>query len=169
MTMPTVTEMSRHFTASAVVFDMPRRLVLLVHHLGTGMWQFPGGHVDPDETGDQTAVREVMEETGVSARLCTTTRLAVPGGRWQPEPLMVVEFPAPAKPGRGEPAHHHLDMLYVATADSAAPVRAQEDEVAGVRWVDLDGLDRPDIRPDVPAVSPLAWAFAAGQLSDARL
>ncbi|SNR25754.1 8-oxo-dGTP diphosphatase [Puniceibacterium sediminis] len=34
-----------------------------------GLWGFPGGKVDPGETLEQAALRELIEETGVTARL----------------------------------------------------------------------------------------------------
>ncbi|WP_232696823.1 NUDIX domain-containing protein [Brevibacillus daliensis] len=34
-----------------------------------GKWSFPAGFVDPGETVDEAAVREVKEETGVTARV----------------------------------------------------------------------------------------------------
>lgn len=40
--------------------------VLLVRYR-SGAWAFPKGHVEPGETLEQTAVREVHEETGVRA------------------------------------------------------------------------------------------------------
>ena len=36
---------------------------LLVHHAGPGHWDFPKGHPDDDEKPEQTAAREVLEET----------------------------------------------------------------------------------------------------------
>ncbi len=46
--------------------------VLMVRHTygeGKGRWILPGGHATHDERLDQTAVREVWEETGVSAEV----------------------------------------------------------------------------------------------------
>lgn len=152
-----ITERSRHFTASAVVIDLQRRMVLLVDHLASSQRQLPGGHVDPDETGHETALREVYEETGVHARLWAPQALTVPGGTWMPTPWMVCEFPAPAKPHKGEPAHRHIDLLYLAVADSTAPLTTQPEEVAGAVWMPIDGLDAAAVRADVPVVVPMAW------------
>lgn len=62
--------------AGGVVFD-PLGHVLLVRYRGSGAWAFPKGHVEEGETFEQTAVREVQEETGVRASVVaplTTTR-----------------------------------------------------------------------------------------------
>ncbi len=39
---------------------------------GTGQWSLPGGHVEFGETPEQTAQREVMEETGLTITQCHT-------------------------------------------------------------------------------------------------
>jgi bis(5'-nucleosidyl)-tetraphosphatase len=41
------------------------RLFLLLHY-PNGHWDFPKGHVEKDETEEQTALRELEEETGIS-------------------------------------------------------------------------------------------------------
>ena len=160
--MRTVTSGSRHFTASAVVIDPGRRVVLLVAHRLTGFYQFPGGHVDEDESADEAALREVAEETGVDFTLWMTPadRIAVPSGTRLPTPLMVCEFPAPADrdPAWLEPAHHHIDLLYLGTADSTAAVVTQQTEVDAVIWWPLDDLDAPGVRPDVAVVARQACA-----------
>ncbi len=53
--------------ASAVVIDSGR--VLLMQRKDLGLWSLPGGHVDAEETVAQAAVREVAEETGLTAEL----------------------------------------------------------------------------------------------------
>ncbi len=41
--------------------------ILLVKHLKTGGWSFPKGHMEPGESEEQTALREIKEETNIDA------------------------------------------------------------------------------------------------------
>ena len=43
-----------------------RRLYLLLHYAG-GHWDFPKGHVESGEGEEQTALREIQEETGITS------------------------------------------------------------------------------------------------------
>lgn len=154
---------SRHLTASAAVFDTRHRLVLLVDHLLSGHRQFPGGHVDPGEDPSECAIREVREETGVECTLWTSTPVTVTNGNVHPAPLVVIEFDAPADPDWGEPAHKHIDLLYIGLADSTRPLTIQPDEVAGAVWLPVDGITRRRVRADVPPVVAAAWTALTGQ------
>jgi 8-oxo-dGTP diphosphatase len=165
--MMAVTETSRHLSASMVVVDLDHRAVLLVHHNATGKWMFPGGHVDPDETPAEAALREVFEETGVRAQVDGQAELDLPEMTWQPSPWLTAEIPAPAKPDRpgkpAEPAHTHIDLLFIGTADSTQALTARLDEVASARWVPIGELDRMDVRAEVPAVAAAAVRHLEGR------
>ncbi len=155
---------SRHVTASAIVFDVAQGRVLLVHHRLSGLWQFPGGHLDPGETADTAAFREVREETGIIAIPWKgdAVRHVQPVGCLlaHPVPFSIAEYPAPADPSWNEPAHTHIDFLYVGHVVGPTDVRTQDDEVAGAVWADVRGLQREPqyrIRPDVPGLALAAW------------
>lgn len=57
-------------TADLVVFSNDMDAVLLVKRGGhpfLGCWAFPGGFANADESVEQTALRELREETGITA------------------------------------------------------------------------------------------------------
>ena len=39
--------------------------ILLIKHIKSGYWSFPKGHVENGETEEETAKREIKEETGI--------------------------------------------------------------------------------------------------------
>ena len=51
--------------------------VLLIRHLNGGHWAFPKGHVEKGETEEQTALREILEETGLAVELDNRYRQVV--------------------------------------------------------------------------------------------
>ena len=54
-------------SCGAVVYRLEngKRMYLLLHY-SEGHWDFPKGHVEPDETEEETARREAKEETGIA-------------------------------------------------------------------------------------------------------
>jgi 8-oxo-dGTP pyrophosphatase MutT (NUDIX family) len=46
--------------------------VAVIRPHGRALWALPKGHVDPGETPEQTATREVREETGLTASLVSS-------------------------------------------------------------------------------------------------
>src|SRR3569833_3334588 len=58
-------------SAGGLVVDAEREQAVLLGRLdrhGRLLWSLPKGHIEDGETVEQTAVREVMEETGIAAR-----------------------------------------------------------------------------------------------------
>lgn len=57
------------------MYDGQVQYLLLMQHNGT--WSFPKGHTEPGETELETALRELQEETGLSAELIPQSRASL--------------------------------------------------------------------------------------------
>lgn len=56
---------SKEHSAGGVIFEDGSVLLILVKNLkGDHVWTFPKGHLEPGETPEAAAIREVSEETG---------------------------------------------------------------------------------------------------------
>ncbi len=57
----------REYSAGGLVFDNRNRVAIIARHSRSGHleWCLPKGHIEKGETPQQTAVREVHEETGI--------------------------------------------------------------------------------------------------------
>ncbi len=112
-----------HVTGSAWVVNRQRTHTLLVHHAKLGKWLQPGGHCDGNADVLAVALREALEETGLTASPVT------------PRVFDVDTHEIPAR--KEEPAHIHYDVRFLLEADGAlAPVVSEESHE--VRWVALD-------------------------------
>lgn len=124
-------ENAAHFTASAWVVSPDRKQVLLAHHNLYDSLAWLGGHADGEQDLLAVALREVQEESGltatpVSENIFSLEILAVAGhGKW----------------GRYVSSHLHLNVTYLLEADPAAPIRCKADENSRVGWFSLeDGI-----------------------------
>ena len=82
------------------------------------MWSLPKGHVEPGETREQAAVREVEEETGIAGRI--------------PAPLGAIDFWFVADGRRIHKTVYHFLMEQV-----GGQLSADDAEVVEVEWVPL--------------------------------
>ncbi|MGW7492611.1 NUDIX hydrolase [Streptomyces sp. NPDC054786] len=129
-------EFSGHATAGAILAG-PDRRILHIHHLATGKWLLPGGHLEPqDNTLLQAAGRELTEETGIPAHVIT------PHGE---APLHIDVHPIDANPAKDEPAHQHFDFrfLFGTTADIG---ELQTEEVSDAAWREIDSISDESLR-----------------------
>lgn len=125
-----------HITASAVILEPSRRLLLLVLHRKVRRWLQPGGHCEPDDsTLGAAALREATEESGIA------------GLRLEPGILHVDRHPAPCNPGVVE---EHLDVRYLVIAPPGSEPVVSEESL-DVRWFGWDELP-DDLEPTILAM-----------------
>lgn len=99
--------------------DNGRREYLIVYESFSKCWSLPKGHMEAGETEEQTALRELQEETGLTAILDTSRRAIIeypisPVGRKQ-----VVFFPGKV----------------------AGTPRGRDGEIEGFQWVTAEELE----------------------------
>lgn len=87
--------------------------ILLIQHKNGGHWAFPKGHVEKKETEEETALREIREETGLKVKLDTGFRASV---TYSPKPDVM------------------KDVIYFAAKADSDKVKAQQEEVLDIRW-----------------------------------
>jgi ADP-ribose pyrophosphatase YjhB (NUDIX family) len=129
---------TRDFTATTFVVHEGRTLLLL--HRKLGAWFPPGGHIDPNELPDEAAVREVLEETGLTVELLDAARplgtvLVLP----QPYCILLEDI---------GPGHQHIDLIYFARVRGGR-VAHSEREAHAARWLTWEELADPAIHEDI--------------------
>lgn len=125
--------MTIHEATAVYVFDPAFERLLFIRHRKPpleGRWLPPGGHVDPGETPEEAALREVLEETGQTAELIDLAphfpRQGSSRAYRMAQPLLVqVE-------DLGD--HRHLDFVYVAVAPRPVALTAEPGQP--VAWFD---------------------------------
>ncbi|MCL1822747.1 MAG: NUDIX domain-containing protein [Oscillospiraceae bacterium] len=91
--------------------------ILLIRHEKSGYWSFPKGHIEDGETEEQTALREIKEETGLDVFIDSGFRETVIYSPRRDASKTVVYFIAKSKNG---------DVL------------PREGEISDTKWVEID-------------------------------
>jgi 8-oxo-dGTP pyrophosphatase MutT (NUDIX family) len=115
----------------------------------------PGGHIDADETPEETAKRECKEETGLDVEiqgeqqddLFTT---CPEEGQMLKKPIAMLLENIPASESRGEPAHQHMDFLFIAKPISEnQELTLAKEEGEEMRWFTKEDVEMLDERTEI--------------------
>ncbi|MFZ2538717.1 MAG: NUDIX domain-containing protein [Oscillospiraceae bacterium] len=91
--------------------------LLLIKNANGGHWSFPKGHVEHDETEEETALREIKEETGIDVILDGDFRQTITY--------------APKK-------DISKDVIYFLGKATSYDYTPQEEEIAQIKWVEIN-------------------------------
>jgi 8-oxo-dGTP pyrophosphatase MutT (NUDIX family) len=112
-------------SAGGLVVDATEEHAAIIGRLdrkGRLLWSLPKGHIEPDETPEETAVREVAEETGIIGRVVA--------------PIGTIDYWFVAGNRRVHKTVHHFLL------DAVDGELSDEDvEVTEVAWVPLGELE----------------------------
>lgn len=127
-----------HLTASAWVVNPDRSRVLMAYHNLYDSWAWLGGHADGDGDLQHVAMKEVMEESGLSkVRLLSD----------EPFSIEILSVDGHAKKGRYVSTHLHLNVTYLMEADLQQPIRPKQDENSAVAWILAEQIAEKSTEP----------------------
>ncbi|MCC2280558.1 NUDIX domain-containing protein [Streptomyces sp. ET3-23] len=137
-----------------IVTDAEGRVLLGLHR--SGVWECPGGKVDSGESIEETAIRELREETSLSARTKDVEVIA----------LLLDEVGGT----------NRATAVAVVTAHEGAPLPVEPELVSRWQWARTDALPGPLFvpsaqglrawRPELPIDHPPAYTYRVARQGD---
>lgn len=124
---------SRHFTASAWIFNQDNQSVLLCHHRKLDLWIQVGGHADGDHNLEAVARKECYEESGLFD-------LEMIPGIFD---IDIHTFPK----SKDVEEHEHYDVRFLFIARN--PEIKANHEVKDLKWVKLEDVVEYNKQPSV--------------------
>ena len=94
-----------------------KRKYLILKHCAGGHWSFPKGHIEKGETEEETALREIFEETGLYIILFNDFRYSM---QYSPKEGVL------------------KNVIYFIGETISTSVRCQIEEIEDFKWLDFD-------------------------------
>lgn len=129
-----------HFTVSGLIFNKTRDKVLFVHHHIYHTWAWTGGHADGEGDFLGVAIKECMEETGLSMVKPISKEIVS---------LDILTVQAHEKRGTYVNPHLHLNVSYAMEADETMALHCKEDENSGVKWIPISQVAQESKEPHI--------------------
>ncbi|MDP3957102.1 MAG: NUDIX domain-containing protein [bacterium] len=119
------------------VYIVHKNKVLIRLHEKYKIWIAPGGHIELNETPEETAVREVEEETGLEIELYSGNKTIAEKGSGRLRQLVPPMF---MNIHNVNEKHRHIVFVYFATAKSDLVIQPDTNEKTDCRWFTKEGI-----------------------------
>lgn len=130
--------MNREFCASIFVIDPETNKILLVKHKEFKKWVQPGGHMEHNETPEETAKREVYEETHIKVELI--------GERFPREDDFIRPLGIQCNRKDG---YTQIDILYFGIPIGNTVPSVDDEETVAAKWFSREELDEINVFEDI--------------------
>lgn len=120
-----------HVTSSAFVVNQEMTKILFAYHKIYDSWAWVGGHADGEPDLLQVAIKEAIEETGISKVIPYSKDIFT---------LDVIQVTNHMKHGKYVPDHLHLNASFLLIADENDTLSINHAENTGVQWFDIDDV-----------------------------
>lgn len=127
-----------HITVSAWIVDPDYQKVLMAYHNIYQSWAWLGGHADGETDLKHVILKEIAEESGLTAVEFVTPSLFS---------LEVLTVDGHQKHGHYVSSHLHLNVTYLLQANDDLPLRIKADENSQVAWLKLSELKQKISEP----------------------
>lgn len=135
---------ANHFTTAAYIVS--HKKLLLVLHPKFNKWMPPGGHVEKNESPDQTVKRETIEETGWQIEFYPKQSKLKKKLEEQEARIKLAPVPWQVLIEKITDTHYHIDFLYL--ANPTKKTKAKED--SPTKWFSVRELNKlKNIFPNV--------------------
>ena len=125
------TNLIAHVTSSAFVVDKNMDKILFVHHNIYNSWGWVGGHNDSNPNLLEVAIKEAIEETGISEVIPFDSEMIS---------LDVIQVENHIKNGSFVGDHLHLNATYLLIASEDDELTVKEDENSDVKWFSINDV-----------------------------
>ncbi|GAG36946.1 unnamed protein product [marine sediment metagenome] len=123
---------------------------LLVEHVKTGLWLPPGGHIEKNETPDESLLREIKQELGLEIKILNTPRIHEKGN-------IIKQLAVPFYCN----THKLIDHIHYCSFYLCEPltekINPQLEEIKGFDWFSKHELYNEKIPVDVRNIGLLGF------------
>lgn len=127
-----------HITVSAWIVNPDYQKILMAYHNIYQSWAWLGGHADGETDLKHVILKEIAEESGLTAVEFVTPSLFS---------LEVLTVDGHQKHGYYVSSHLHLNVTYLLQASDDLPLRIKADENSQVAWLKLSELKQKVSEP----------------------